>query len=113
MSKRNIITLTTKAYDKIKMLLERENKESILFYVKGGGCNGFNYQFSPLEKTGGNKLDEIVPYENINIVICGHSLFAVLGTTIDWKKDIMGESFNFTNPNASSQCGCGSSFSPK
>ena len=37
MTKKNILTLTTKAYDKIKMLLERENKESILFYVKGGG----------------------------------------------------------------------------
>jgi iron-sulfur cluster assembly protein len=35
----------------------------------------------------------------------------LFGTTVDWKKDIMGESFNFKNPNAASQCGCGTSFS--
>jgi iron-sulfur cluster assembly protein len=35
----------------------------------------------------------------------------LFGTTVDWKKDIMGEAFNFKNPNAASQCGCGTSFS--
>lgn len=108
-----LLNITKSAGNQLIKIAKNNNVNNILFSVSSGGCNGFNYQFSPLEKTGGNKLDEIVPYENINIVICGHSLFAVLGTTIDWKKDIMGESFNFTNPNASSQCGCGSSFSPK
>ena len=108
-----ILNITKSAGNQLIKIAKNNNVNNILFSVSSGGCNGFNYQFSPLEKTGDNKLDEIVPYENINIVVCGHSLFAVLGTTIDWKKDIMGESFNFTNPNASSQCGCGSSFSPK
>ena len=112
MSKRNIITLTTKAYDKIKMLLEKENKESILFYVKGGGCNGFNYQLEPTNSKP-NKLDEVVKYKDFNIQVCNQSIVHILGTNIDWKEDIMGQGFCFENPMAQSKCGCGTSFASK
>ena len=108
-----LLNITKSAGNQLIKISKNNNVNNILFSVTSGGCNGFNYQFTPLEKINENKFDEIMKYENLNIVICGHSLFAVLGTTIDWKKDIMGESFKFTNPNASSQCGCGSSFSPK
>jgi iron-sulfur cluster assembly protein len=57
------------------------------------------------------KFDEIIPYENINIIICSTSVMHLLGTEIDWKKTLMGESFHFTNPNAVANCGCGTSFS--
>jgi iron-sulfur cluster assembly protein len=46
------------------------------------------------------------------IHICGKSLMHVVGTHIDWEKDIMGESFKFDNPMAKSSCGCGTSFTP-
>ena len=83
---------------------------NILFYVKGGGCNGFNYVLKPTNEAP-KKLDVIVPYENINIIIDDSSVLHLLGTTINWKKDIMGETFHFKNPNAASNCGCGTSFS--
>ena len=108
-----LLNITKTAGTQLIKIAKNNNVNNILFSVTSGGCNGFNYQFTPLKKIGENKLDEIIKYDDLNIVICGHSLFAVLGTTIDWKKDIMGEAFHFTNPNASSQCGCGSSFSPK
>ena len=52
----------------------------------------------------------LVKLDNINVVICNSSIFHLLGTKIDWKKNIMGEAFHFENPNASSKCGCGTSF---
>ena len=112
MTKKNILTLTTKAYDKIKMLLEIKNKESILFYVKGGGCNGFNYQLEPTNNKP-EKLDEVIKYKDFNIQVCNQSIMHILGTNIDWKEDVMGQSFHFDNPMAQSKCGCGTSFNSK
>jgi len=93
-----------------KQLRKISKHKYILFYVQGGGCNGFHYKFeSTNEKP--KPLDEIVEHEDIKIIIDSTSVFHLLGTTIDWKKDIMGETFHFENPNAASQCGCGTSFS--
>ena len=111
---KSIIQITKIAVEKLQHIARASNTSALFFYVKGGGCNGFNYHFEPLkempDKTNG---DEIVPYNNINIVVCNKSMLYLIGTTIDWKSDIMGESFHFENPNAGSKCGCGTSFSPK
>tara|TARA_Y100000591_G_scaffold329983_1_gene359761 strand:- start:131 stop:466 length:336 start_codon:yes stop_codon:yes gene_type:complete len=107
-----LLTITKSAGKKLIDMSKQHETNNILFYVKGGGCNGFGYRFKPLyEKP--NLIDEIVPYENINVVICGKSMIYLMGTTIDWKNDIMGESFHFENPNAMASCGCGTSFSIK
>lgn len=110
-----VINITKLAGKQLVRIAESNNVNNILFSITGGGCNGFNYKFTPLNweqyKKEHNKFDEIVKYENIKIIVCGHSLLHLLGTTIDWKKDIMGESFHFENPNAISKCGCGTSFS--
>lgn len=109
---KNLINITKNAGIKLIEMSKTYNTDKILFYVKGGGCNGFGYKFKPFfEKP--DKLDEIVKYEDINIVVCNNSLMYVLGTTIDYENDIMGSTFKFDNPNAGSKCGCGTSFSPK
>ena len=107
---KNIIQITKLAGNKLKEIAKNNNTDTLLFYVKGGGCNGFNYKLKPLIDNLDN-LNEIEKYENINIAICNKSMLYLLGTKIDWKKDIMGESFHFENPNASAKCGCGTSFS--
>ena len=107
---KNIIRITKSATIKLNHIAKEHNVKSILFYIKGGGCNGFNYKLEPFDGEP-HKLDEIVKCENINIVVCNKSVMHLFGTTVDWKKDIMGEAFNFENPNAASQCGCGTSFS--
>ena len=109
---RSIIQITKFAGSKLQEIAKKNKTDSLLFYVKGGGCNGFNYKFKPLNEPP-NKLDEVVPYEDIKVVVCGKSMLYLMGTTIDWKNDIMGESFHFENPNAGAKCGCGTSFSPK
>lgn len=107
---KNIIRITKSAALKLNQIAKTHNVKSLLFYIKGHGSNGFNYKLEPFDGEP-HKLDEIVKCDNINIVVCNNSLMHLHGTTVDWKKDIMGETFNFENPNASSECDCGTSFS--
>lgn len=107
-----LITITDIAIKQLRNILKQHNKTAIRFSVKGGGCNGFNYQLKPTN-TGPDKLDEVVKINNIEIHVCGTSIMHLLGTKIDWKSDIMGHGFHFENPMAQSKCGCGTSFSSK
>ena len=107
---KKIINVTTKASEQLHKLLKHSNMKFILFSVKGGGCNGFNYSLEPTNNDK-HKYDEIYFTENNDkIIICGNSLFHLLGTTIDYQRDFMGQYFRFINPNESSKCGCGKSF---
>ena len=107
-----IITVTKEAGKKLLSISKKHNTNKILFYVEGGGCNGFNYKFKPFFETP-HKLDEIISYEDINIIVCKSSIFHLFGTKIKYKNDIMGSNFEFENPNANSMCGCVTSFSIK
>jgi len=109
---KQIITVTAKATQKLQTILKESNKKALQFYVKGGGCNGFNYKLKPTDEIP-NKLDEIVKIEDFEIHVCNNSIMHLLGTKIDWKEDIMGQGFCFENPMAHSKCGCGTSFSSK
>jgi iron-sulfur cluster assembly accessory protein len=104
------IQITQNAGKQLTRIAKEHNCPYILFYVKGGGCNGFNYKLEPTRDPP-TKRDEFVSFENIKVIIDESSVFHLLGTKIDWKKDIMGETFSFENPNASANCGCGTSFS--
>ena len=109
-----MINITTIAKEKIINLIKNKNKQAAFLYLKGGGCNGFSYKFKLLDnKNKLNKLDEIIPIEDYNLILCNKSLLFLLGTTIDFKEDIMGSRFDFKNENIESKCGCGTSFSLK
>ncbi len=77
--------------------------------VKGGGCSGFTYILDLTEKIEDN--DERFEKHGINVVCDPKSFLYLSGTEIDFKDEIMGRGFVFKNPNATSSCGCGSSFS--
>jgi iron-sulfur cluster assembly protein len=85
--------------------------------VKGGGCSGFSYLLDLTEKQ--RETDEVWDFsfelesEQVTIrVVCDPKSYLYLnGTTIDFKDEMMGRGFVFNNPNATSSCGCGSSFS--
>lgn len=108
----NIINISKVALNKLKNIAIEHNTNKIIFFVKGGGCNGFNYKIEPYYENP-KKSDEVIKYDNIDIIVCNKSIIHLLGTHIDWKKDIMGETFHFENPNAGAKCGCGTSFTPK
>jgi iron-sulfur cluster assembly protein len=83
--------------------------------VKGGGCSGFSYLLDLTESQ--KETDEVFEQHGIRIlcdpkiIVDPKSLLYLNGTTIDFKDEIMGRGFVFGNPNATSTCGCGSSFS--
>ena len=77
--------------------------------VKGGGCSGFSYLLDLTETQ--KDSDEVFEQHGIKIIIDPKSLLYLSGVTVDFKDEIMGRGFVFNNPNASSSCGCGSSFS--
>lgn len=107
---KNILTFCKTSLLKLKNISETHKCKSILIGVKGGGCNGLKYFIEPTNDTP-QKLDEEIVINDLHITICSKSLFYLLGTNITWKNDIMGEGFDFNNPNAKSSCGCGETFS--
>ena len=100
------IEFTESARKQIKKITE-ENKTKKYFRisVKGGGCSGFKYNFSFDNST--NENDVLFN----NTVIDKASLEIINGSIIDFKVEMIGESFVINNPKASSSCGCGLSFS--
>ena len=100
------IEFTERALKQIKKITEKnESKKYFRISVKGGGCSGFKYNFSFDNST---SKDDI--FFN-NAVIDKTSLDIINGSIIDFKVEMIGESFVINNPNASSSCGCGLSFS--
>ena len=96
--------------DRAKIQIEKITKsEDVKKYfritVQGGGCSGFKYNFSFDDKI--NKEDILFD----NAVIDKDSLELITGSTIDFKKEMIGESFVINNPKVTSSCGCGLSFS--
>lgn len=76
--------------------------------VKGGGCSGFSYVLDLTENQ--KETDEVFEQHGIQIVCDPKSLLYLNGTRIDFRDEIMGRGFVFSNPNATTSCGCGSSF---
>ena len=106
-----MISITDSAKNQIKELCLSNDKWGIKLAVKGGGCAGFTYDWSFLDSEEQlDKLDEVISVGEKHFVIDGISAMYVLGTQLDYKKEIFGSSFVFENPNAKSSCGCGTSF---
>jgi iron-sulfur cluster insertion protein len=100
------IEFTDRAREQIKKIISEDQlKKFFRITVKGGGCSGFKYDFTFDDKT--NKDDIIFD----KAVIDKSSLDIITGSIVDFKKEMIGESFVINNPKATSSCGCGLSFS--
>ena len=77
--------------------------------VKGGGCSGFQYVFNVVDQE--NKDDQVFEKDGCKVVIDCTSLQFLEGAEIDYSEELIGSSFKINNPNATSSCGCGTSFS--
>ena len=107
------IELTETAAREIKQIIQQQELDSgktrLRVGVKGGGCSGFSYLLDLTEQD--RDTDEKFEMNGVTIVCDTKSYLYLNGTTIDFKDEVMGRGFVFTNPNATSSCGCGSSFS--
>jgi iron-sulfur cluster assembly protein len=107
------IELTETAAREIKQIIQQQEldtaKTRLRVGVKGGGCSGFSYLLDLTEQD--RDTDEKFERNGVTIVCDAKSYLYLNGTTIDFKDEVMGRGFVFNNPNATSSCGCGSSFS--
>ncbi|HDX8360510.1 TPA: iron-sulfur cluster insertion protein ErpA [Aeromonas hydrophila] len=105
------IQMTDAAANKVKTLItEEENPElKLRVYITGGGCSGFQYGFTFDEKI--NEGDTVVEKNGVTMVIDPMSLQYLVGGSVDYTEGLEGSRFTVTNPNATTTCGCGSSFS--
>ena len=104
------IGITEGAAKQIANLIEKEDKAGMRLRVavSGGGCSGFQYGFSLDNIT--NSDDHLFTKDNIEVVVDEVSLEYLNGSELNYVQDLIGSYFSMTNPNASSTCGCGTSF---
>lgn len=99
------------AVNKIKELIAEENNPDLKLrvFVQGGGCSGFQYGFTFDELQ--NEDDFDYNFDGVKVVVDSMSAQYLQGASIDYVDDVYGSSFTINNPNATTTCGCGSSFS--
>jgi len=105
----NKIEITNNAEKHIATILKKDSAKYFRITVLGGGCAGFQYKFD--FENSKNNDDILIKNEKINILIDGTSMELIQNSKIDYVDELIGSSFKVTNPQASSSCGCGTSFS--
>lgn len=105
------ILFTDSAANKVKELIEEEGNPGLKLrvFVTGGGCSGFQYGFTFDEET--NEDDTTMEKNGVTLLIDPMSFQYLVGAEIDYSEGLEGSQFVIRNPNATSTCGCGSSFS--
>ena len=105
-----MINISQSAKDKIIDLLSEENNPNLKLrtFVQGGGCSGFQYGFTFDEEQ--NEDDFEIDLDKFKVLVDSMSMTYLNDATIDYKESAMGSQFVITNPNATTTCGCGSSF---
>tara|TARA_S200000501_G_C20778096_1_gene723689 strand:+ start:704 stop:1135 length:432 start_codon:yes stop_codon:yes gene_type:complete len=107
----DLLVFTDAAADKVKNLIEEEKNDSLKLrvFVSGGGCSGFQYGFTFDENV--QDGDTRVEKNGVTLLVDPMSFQYLTGAEIDYKEDLEGSQFVIKNPNATTTCGCGSSFS--
>jgi iron-sulfur cluster insertion protein len=105
------LVFTSAAASKVSALIQEEGNDGLMLriYVQGGGCSGFQYGFTFDENE--NEGDTRVETDGVTLLIDPMSMQYLMGAEVDYTEGLQGSQFVIRNPNASTTCGCGSSFS--
>ncbi|MFP4129821.1 MAG: iron-sulfur cluster insertion protein ErpA [Halorhodospira sp.] len=105
-----LLLFTDAAADKVRELIEEEDSPGLKLrvFITGGGCAGFQYGFTFDETT--EEGDAVIDKRGVQIVVDPMSALYLQGAEVDFASGIEGEQFIIRNPNATTTCGCGSSF---
>jgi iron-sulfur cluster insertion protein len=107
----NPLIFTNSAASKVRQLIDEEGDQNLMLrvFVSGGGCSGFQYGFTfDQNETEG---DTIVENQGVKLLVDPMSVQYLMGAEIDYSEGLEGSQFVIRNPNATTTCGCGSSFS--
>lgn len=104
------VQLTASAASKVQELIASQGKQSALLrvYIQGGGCSGFQYGFSFDDVPQAD--DAVFERDGVQLLVDPLSIQYLTGAEVDYKEDLQGARFVINNPNATTTCGCGSSF---
>ena len=107
----DLISLTDRAAAKVRELRDEEGNPALKLrvYITGGGCSGFSYGFTFDEEV--KEDDTAVDNGGVTLLVDTMSIQYLSGSEVDYEQGLMGSRFVIQNPNATSTCGCGSSFS--
>lgn len=103
-----IVDVTEAAAHKLCQVLENSGNQGIRIGVAGGGCAGLQYDLKPEEKPAENDL--VLEFHGVTVFVNPMVVPYLKGTRIDFSEALMDGGFKFQNPNATSSCGCGTSF---
>ncbi|MEX1108594.1 MAG: iron-sulfur cluster insertion protein ErpA [Dongiaceae bacterium] len=105
------VRMTDRAAERVASLIQLEGRDALMLRlsVSGGGCSGFQYGFTLDDAVTDD--DIVFPKGNVKLVVDTVSLDLLAGAEVDFIEDLVGSYFRVNNPNASSSCGCGTSFS--
>jgi iron-sulfur cluster insertion protein len=105
------LNFTDAAAHKVSQLIEQEGNAGLKLrvYVQGGGCSGFQYGFTFDEEV--QEGDTEIENGGVTLLVDPMSVQYLMGAEIDYREDLSGAQFIIRNPNATTTCGCGSSFS--
>ncbi len=105
------LIFTDNAADKVRQLIDEEGNPDLKLrvFVSGGGCSGFQYGFTFEEAT--QEDDTAMEKNGVTLLVDPMSYQYLVGAEIDYQENVEGAQFVIKNPNATSTCGCGSSFS--
>ena len=101
-------SLTKSAAERIAQLLQIETGPYFRIQVNGGGCSGFQYGFDFDESS--QEDDAVIENNGVKMVVDSMSYQYLVGSTVDYQEGLQGAQFLVKNPNATTTCGCGSSF---
>ena len=105
------LVFTSAAASKVSALIQEEGNDGLMLriYVQGGGCSGFQYGFTFDENE--TEGDTRVVKDGVTLIIDPMRMQYLMGAEVDYTEGLQGSQFVIRNPNASTTCGCGSSFS--
>jgi iron-sulfur cluster insertion protein len=105
------IVFTDAAAEKVAQLIREEDNPDLMLrvFISGGGCSGFQYGFTFDDEV--EEGDSSIRNQGVTLLVDPMSVQYLMGAEIDYKEDLQGAQFVIRNPNASTTCGCGSSFS--
>ena len=106
-----MLDLTEAAISKAKQFIEAEGKDGggLRIAVKGGGCSGYKYDLSLVERQ--KPDDQVLEFDGIHVFVDPTSSTYLQDVTIDFVDSLQGSGFTIKNPNSAGSCGCGESFS--
>jgi len=107
----NSINLSSAAVRKVRTLVTEEENSSLKLrvFITGGGCSGFQYGFSFDEEVAED--DTVVEVDGVTLLVDPMSFQYLVGSEVDYAEGLEGSRFTVNNPNATTTCGCGASFS--